>query len=102
MQELRVLGRVLAVVVALAWAMMGAGSRASLAPWVMPALVAGVTVSNVHNGNVMPVAISERENAARRLRARSVSFRGGIKYSTRGILPVPGFVALTTADQVST
>jgi len=33
MQELRVLGRVLAlaVVVALAWAMMGAGSRASLA-----------------------------------------------------------------------
>lgn len=49
MQELRVLGRVLAVavVVALAWAMMGAGSRASLAPWVMPALVAGVTVSNV-------------------------------------------------------
>jgi hypothetical protein len=33
MQELRVLGRVLAVavIVALAWAMMGAGSRASLA-----------------------------------------------------------------------
>jgi hypothetical protein len=85
MQELRVLGRVLAlaVVVALAWAMMGAGSRASLAH--EPSATRSVNTRH-----------------RQRLRVRSVSFRGGIKYSTRGILPVPGFVALTTADQVST
>jgi hypothetical protein len=46
----------------------------------MPALVAGGTVSNVHNGNVMPVAISKRENAARPVtretRNRHISPRG--------------------------